>query len=65
MDSMRHLITPPRGDTIFTAFETKFTGVNQQEGQVRIQVDEANFIFVPDPRPTKWSSVIARSWPLQ
>ena len=47
MDSMRHLITPPRGDTIFTAFEKQFTGVNQQEGQVRIQVDEANFIFAP------------------
>ena len=47
MDSMRHLITPPRGDTIFTAFERQFTGVNQQEGQVRIQVDEANFIFAP------------------
>ena len=47
VDSMRHLITPPRGDTIFTAFEKQFTGVNQQEGQVRIQVDEANFIFAP------------------
>ena len=45
VDSMRHLITPLRGDTIFTAFERQFTGVNQQEGQVRIQVDEANFIF--------------------
>ena len=43
VDSMRHLVTPRCRDTILTALEGHFTGINQQEGQVVIQVNESNF----------------------
>ena len=47
LDSMRHLVNPLRRDTVLTALERQFTGINQQEGQVVIQVDESNFTTVP------------------
>lgn len=43
VDSMRHLVTLTRRDTILTALERHFTGINQHEGQVVIQVDKSNF----------------------
>ena len=43
VDSIRHLVTVSRRDTIFTALERHFIGINQQEGEVVIQVDESNF----------------------
>ena len=47
LDSMRHLVNPLRRDTVLTALERQFTGINQQEGQVVIQVNESNFTTVP------------------
>jgi hypothetical protein len=42
VESMKHLTILSRRDTIFSAFERQFTGVNQQDGQVVVQVDESN-----------------------
>ena len=53
VDSIRHLVTPSRRDTIFTALERQFTGIKQQEGQVVIQVDESNFTVTAGSRADK------------
>nr|KAK5449229.1 hypothetical protein LTR18_002318 [Exophiala xenobiotica] len=45
--SVKHLITVSRRDTVFSAFERQFTGVNQQEDQIVIQEDELNFTTIP------------------
>ena len=50
VDSMRHLVSLTRRDTILTAFERHFTGINQHEGRVVIQVDESNFTVISGSR---------------
>ena len=47
VESMKHLTLLSRGDTIFTALDRHFTGLNQQDGQVVIQVSETDFTAVP------------------
>lgn len=48
MESVKHLMTLSRRDTMLTAFERRrFTGVNQQDGQVVIQDAESNFAVAP------------------
>ena len=47
VESLRHLTTVSRRDTVLTAFERQFTAVNQQDGQVVVQVDESSFTVTP------------------
>lgn len=46
IESMKHLTLLSRGATIFTALERHFTGLNQQDGLVVIQVSETDFTAV-------------------
>lgn len=45
--SMRHLIDLSRRDTISSSFERQFTGINQQDDQVQIQIAESEFAAIP------------------
>jgi Protein of unknown function (DUF3723) len=47
IQSMKHLTTLSRRDTLFTAFERKFSGLNQHPGQVVVQLSETDFTVVP------------------
>ena len=47
VESLRQLTTVSRRDTVLTAFERQFTAVNQQDGQVVVQVDESSFTVTP------------------
>ena len=47
VESLKHLTTVSRRDTVLTAFERQFTAVNQQDGQVVVQVDESSFTVTP------------------
>ncbi len=43
VESVKHLVTVSRRDTIFSTFERGFTAINQQDNRVVVQVGESHF----------------------
>lgn len=44
IESVKHLVTVSRRDTIFSTFERRFTPINRQDNRVLIQVGESHFV---------------------
>jgi hypothetical protein len=44
VDCLKRLVITPKRESVCETIQSKYTGVNQQEGQVRIQVTEDTFI---------------------
>ena len=47
VDCVKRLISPSPGQTLFNAMECAFTGINQRDGQVTLQIAESEFINRP------------------
>lgn len=47
VDCVKRLISLSPGQTLFNAMECAFTGINQRDGQVMLQIAESEFIYRP------------------
>lgn len=63
VDCLKRLVTVPKRRSVCETIQSKYTGVNQQEGQVKIQVTEDTFIYRPgtdaDRVDLRWRQLVA------